>query len=201
MRAVILAALALAGCGASGTYMGIDTTGTEVRALTEREVRIQRERDALMLMAVLAGCYERVPGGFRTVPPEKARSFACGAQLAEIEMRSKALPSGRGPSGTEALDLKRLARMAQMGDKHAQLELGIRFEEGIGLPIDFERARKLYVRAASEGGGTLWVYSPPIGNGTSGRVIPIDRGPRIAGLTEARDRLLGLDRKEAFLAE
>jgi hypothetical protein len=201
VRTALVLALALAGCSASGSYMGIDTSGAPERVLTPREQRIERERDALMLMAVLAGCYERVPGGFRTVPPERARSFACGARLAEIEMRSKALPSGRGPTGTEALDLSRLARMAESGDKRAQLELGIRFEEGIGLPVDFDRAARLYASAGSASGGTLWVYSPPVGNGTQGRVIPIDQGPRMPGLTEASERLEALESRRAILGE
>ena len=200
MRIAFLAALALGGCASNSSYMSIDMNGAASPVLTAQQERIERERDALMLIAVLAGCYERTPAGFRTVPPDMAPSFACGAQLAEIEMRSKALPSGRGPSGVQALDLSRLALLASMDDKRAQLELGIRFEEGIGLPIDLDRARQLYGRAASASGGTLWVYSPPVGNATSGRVIPIEQGPRMPGLVEAQGRLEQLERKERQLA-
>lgn len=48
-------------------------------------------------------------------------------------------------------------------------------------------------RATNDSGGTLWVYSPPVGNGTSGRVIPAENGPKIHGLNEARIRLARLE--------
>jgi hypothetical protein len=42
-------------------------------------------------------------------------------------------------SGAASVELQDLARRAQAGDKHAQLELGIRFEEGRGVPVDRKR--------------------------------------------------------------
>ena len=86
-----------------------------------------------------------------------------------------------------------LALRAQAGDKQAQLELGIAFEEGRGVAKDIGKARTLYRLAAADSGGTLWVYSPPVGRETSGRVIPVNRGPVQAGLPEARMRLEALD--------
>jgi hypothetical protein len=88
-----------------------------------------------------------------------------------------------------ALPLPDLARMAQGGNKYAQLELGIRFEEGRGVERDLGRARKQCRLAASDSGGRIWVYSPPVGNGTKGRVIPVDAGARQVGLVAARVRL------------
>jgi hypothetical protein len=95
------------------------------------------------------------------------------------------------PVATGAADptLQLLAHRARAGDKQAQLDLGIAFEEGRGVPVDVKRAIKLYRMAASDSGGTMWVYSPPVGNGTKGRVMPVDRGPRISGLAEAKARL------------
>ena len=93
----------------------------------------------------------------------------------------------------ERADLQSLASRAQSGDKQAQLELGIRFEEGRGVTRDLKKARKLYAKAATSSGGTIWVYSPPVGNGTSGRVIPVNAGPRQHGLAEAKRRLEGLE--------
>ena len=93
----------------------------------------------------------------------------------------------------ERADLHSLASRAQSGDKQAQLELGIRFEEGRGVTRDLKKARKLYAKAATSSGGTIWVYSPPVGNGTSGRVIPVNAGPRQHGLAEAKRRLEGLE--------
>lgn len=88
-------------------------------------------------------------------------------------------------------ELQTLARRARSGDKQAQLDLGIRFEEGTGVSQDTNRAVRLYRMAASDSGGTMWVYSPPVGNGTSGRVIPMDQGVRQMGLREAKRRLGG----------
>lgn len=94
-------------------------------------------------------------------------------------------------SGPDAA-LRNLATRAQAGDKHAQLELGIAFEEGRGVPRDLGKAERLYRQAATDSGGTMWVYSPPAGPGTSGRVIPVDRGPVRQGLAEAERRLADL---------
>jgi len=85
--------------------------------------------------------------------------------------------------------LAALASEAQRGSKQAQLELGIRFEEGRGVERDLDKARKLYAQAASDSGGTIWVYSPSVGNGTKGRMIPVNAGPKRSGLAEAKKRL------------
>ena len=85
--------------------------------------------------------------------------------------------------------LQQLATRARAGDKHAQLELGIAFEEGRGVERDLTKARNLYRLAASDSGGRMWVYLPSVGNGTKGRVMQVDRGPKISGLTEAKTRL------------
>lgn len=91
--------------------------------------------------------------------------------------------------GHASLDLQELARRAQAGDKRAQLELGIRFERGRGVPQDKRRAIKLYKQAASDSGGTMWVYVPSPGNGAPSRVIPVYIGPKQAGLGAAASRL------------
>ncbi|WCM25843.1 SEL1-like repeat protein [Sphingomonas sp. QA11] len=91
--------------------------------------------------------------------------------------------------GATSADIQALARRAQAGDKYAQLALGVRYEEGRGVPRDLAKAKILYARAASDSGGTLWVYSPAVGAATKGRVIPVSSGPRRAGLDEAKLRL------------
>ncbi len=93
------------------------------------------------------------------------------------------------PATAQVAEIQSLARRAQTGDKYAQLELGIRYEEGNGVERNLKRAKKLYAAAASDSGGKVWVYSPPVGNGTSGRVIPVDAGPKQYGLAEAKRRL------------
>jgi hypothetical protein len=85
-----------------------------------------------------------------------------------------------------------LARRASTGDRWALLELGIRYEEGKGVPVDLRRAANLYRRAAANSGGTTYVYVPPTRRGGSGYVTPINLGPVQRGLPEARDRLRAL---------
>lgn len=92
--------------------------------------------------------------------------------------------------------LSTLAAQAQSGDKHAQLELGKRFESGRGVERDLGKAQKLYRLAASDSGGTIWIYSPAVGNGTKGRVIPVNSGPKRVGLAEAKRLLAKLERVE-----
>lgn len=87
------------------------------------------------------------------------------------------------------IHIQELASRAQRGDKKAQLELGIAFEEGAGVARDIKRARALYTRAAATSGGAVWVYVPPVAAGQSGRVTQVDTGPAHAGLEEARQRL------------
>lgn len=86
-------------------------------------------------------------------------------------------------------ELQALARRAQAGDKQAQLELGIRYEEGRGVPRDLEWAEELYRSAAASSGGQIYVYSPPIGSSGPGRVVSVKAGPRRSGLREAQERL------------
>lgn len=98
-------------------------------------------------------------------------------------------------SGAAESELQALARRARAGDKQAQFELGIRYEEGRGVPIDIRRAKKLYTLAASDSGGTIWVYVPSPGNGAPSRVIPVNKGLRQTGLEEAKSRLQGNPRR------
>lgn len=185
----IIGLLTISACASSGQYMGIDISAASSAALNdpERAQAIDR-RNLIMLIAMLEGCYERVPGGVKPVRAIHARSFECAEKLAAVENMSMELGLGRGPSGIEALNLVSLAQMAQRGDKQAQFELGIRFEQGMGVEQNLRNACKLYNRAATQSGGTIWVYSPPVGNGTSGRVIPINQGPIVPGLNAAAER-------------
>ncbi|AWW75328.1 hypothetical protein CD351_12905 [Erythrobacter sp. KY5] len=82
---------------------------------------------------------------------------------------------------------------AQAGDKQAQFDLGMRYVRGDGVPQDCEAARRLLRRAATRTGGTIWVYSPPVTTGGSGRVIPVDGGPVQPGLQTAEEALARLN--------
>lgn len=94
-------------------------------------------------------------------------------------------------------EIQQLANRARAGDKHAQLELGIRFEEGRGVERDIAKARDMYRLAASDSGGPEWVYVPPTIKGQRGKVVRVDRGPRLQGLDEARWRLEGLEEMDS----
>lgn len=51
--------------------------------------------------------------------------------------------------GRADAELQGLARKAKSGDERAQLELGTRYEQGIGVPLDLAKAATLYFDAAS----------------------------------------------------
>lgn len=182
--------LALSGCAAPRDYFGVDLTPVEILN-QQNPARYQaiQQRNLIMLLALIEGCYERTPQGFKPVDPVDAPSFKCAEMLVEVRNRSEELGLGRSPSGVEAIDLPALASMARAGDKSAQFELGIRFEQGFGLEQDLGKACRLFARAATQSGGTLWIYVPPVGNGTSGRVMPVDQGPIVPGLAAAAARL------------
>lgn len=94
--------------------------------------------------------------------------------------------------GAAPTDVQRLAARARAGDKQAQLELGERFEAGDEVPADRRRAIRLYRMAASDSGGPLWVYSPPVGGEARGRVIAVQRESYRSGLPAAKGRLSSL---------
>jgi hypothetical protein len=94
-------------------------------------------------------------------------------------------------AGAAEPELQALARRAHAGDKNAQLELGIRYEEGRGVPPDPEWAERLYRLAASQSGGATYVYSPPVGT-RPGQVVEVSREIARAGLVEAERRLAQL---------
>lgn len=85
--------------------------------------------------------------------------------------------------------LQNLAARSAAGDKQAQLELGIRYEEGNGVPINSQFARILYMRSATTTGGKMYIYSPPVGSSKAGRLITVESAPASIGLPEAKKRL------------
>ena len=91
--------------------------------------------------------------------------------------------------GAAPADVQRLAARAQAGDKYAQLELGERFEAGLGVLADRGRAIRLYRMAASDNNGTLWLYSAPGPGEFTGRVEAFDRGNKQQGLPLAKEKV------------
>lgn len=94
------------------------------------------------------------------------------------------LTAGAAPS-----ELMQLANRARMGNKQAQLKLGIAFEEGLGVPQNLTKARKLYRLAAADDSVVSWVYVPPSSAGQQGRVIAARQGAGQRGLISAKERL------------
>lgn len=88
--------------------------------------------------------------------------------------------------------LQDLARSARSGDKHAQLELGIRYEEGRGVAVDLTRAERLYRSAALQAGGVRIAHLPAVGRNGGSAAVPISAGRVVPGLAEAEARLAAL---------
>ncbi|WP_173205316.1 SEL1-like repeat protein [Sphingopyxis sp. BSNA05] len=201
MAAVLLTAVQ-AGCAAPTSYMGIDISKpAPAFTLSPEQAGFFRAQNMLYNQAQAAGCISSKPADEAADAPvgegigeanagQPAVCRAIALRLALLELRRPALVFERSYAD---MPLTALASEAQGGSKQAQLELGIRFEEGRGVERDIDKARKLYGSAASDSGGTIWVYSPPVGNGTSGRTIPVNTGPKRSGLAEAKRRLEGLE--------
>lgn len=84
-------------------------------------------------------------------------------------------------------EISALARQAKAGDKNAQYQLGMRFENDDQVPSNQEKARKLYFLAATPTGGSQITYVPT-NNGVKPQLI--NRGPLVAGIAEAREKLV-----------
>jgi hypothetical protein len=115
-------------------------------------------------------------------------TFIFPALLSSCAAPSSYMGIGFAP-GAASPELQALAQRARAGDKQAQLDLGIAFEEGRGVGVDLLRARKLYAQAAATTGGTTYIYAPASKKGGRGSVTPINLGPRAEGLQEAKERL------------
>jgi TPR repeat protein len=95
--------------------------------------------------------------------------------------------------GAASPELQALAQCAQAGDKQAQLDLGIAYEEGRGVAVDLKRAEGLYRMAAADSGGITWVYVPATRRNSAGQVVPVSLGQLQTGLSAALDRLSKLE--------
>lgn len=99
-------------------------------------------------------------------------------------------------------EVRALAQRAADGDKAAQLELGIRFEEGRGVPVSRRRAERLYWMAASySGGGRELDFFRPMRPGGRWHVNPTEGGRFVPGLPEARARLEALRQRRSNESE
>ena|GEM_PF-3312132 len=97
------------------------------------------------------------------------------------------------PGQFETEELSNLAFRARTGDLNAQLELGKRFEEGRGVPMNLATARRLY-RSAAAGEITSILVPETAAGGGSPDLVEYRYGPHEStGLPEARERLARLE--------
>jgi TPR repeat protein len=109
-----------------------------------------------------------------------AAALLMGGCASQQYMGVSLKPGGADPA------VQALAARASIGDKQAQLVLGIRFLNGQGMTADERRACNLFRLSASDSGGPLWIYTPSPGGGAPARVLPVQTAPPTAGLASAR---------------
>jgi hypothetical protein len=94
----------------------------------------------------------------------------------------------RSPQSVDPL-VEILQLRARRGDRNAQLELGIRYEEGRGVDLNLDTAEHWYRRAARDVARPSQVYSPAVGPHGRARILRVRGGSSSRGLAEARQRL------------
>jgi TPR repeat protein len=118
--------------------------------------------------------------------------------LASLALGACAAPSSyMGISlepGAAASDLQDLARRAQAGDKQAQLDLGITYEEGRGVGVDLKRAERLF-RIAARPSHQRLIAVLPMANGAGPSVLAVPSSETVYGLEQAGVRLARISRK------
>ena len=98
------------------------------------------------------------------------------------------IPSRPGAADPQLQELAR--RAMRYRDQYAQLELGKRYEYGIGVPVNWKAAAQLYMAAGTSHPGGIMGRMGPMGTG-----IPMNIDAPRKGLPEARARLQALRAK------
>lgn len=115
----------------------------------------------------------------------------CGRQQACPEPSPGPAIAGRGDAQATALlaarPLAELSCWAQQDNQLAQHALGLAYEKGIGVRANQKAALRYYRAAARTIPDRVFVYVPPVGEKTSGRVMPVNTGQGRPGLPEAKD--------------
>lgn len=97
-------------------------------------------------------------------------------------------------TGAADPQLQWLAYRAMRGNPRAELELGIAFEEGRGVPRDFAKAARLYSSAGHVPSSAAYTYVPIVVS-KRGQVQPSAQDQNGRGLSEAIERLHRLQSK------
>jgi hypothetical protein len=197
--AMCFAALPLSGCASlvAGSFSSIDLTPEEMAAQPNpAKLKLAREYDLVRTLAAMSGCSTRVAASLPKVAEDAAEeiptvSDGCSSLLSRKQFIGQLIGADKGWTNLYDMPIAQLVPKAKSGDKAAQLELGIRFEEGLEIERDFKQAKRLYQLSASDSGGPIWVYQPAVGD-APGRSVQISTSPKIYGLSEAKKRLAAL---------
>jgi TPR repeat protein len=92
-------------------------------------------------------------------------------------------------SALEGADSKAAGCVLASTSKEQALALALMFRSGEGAPKRPGIARHIYERLVISTGGTIYVYSPPVGKMKSGTVIPVNTGPVVPGDARAMREL------------
>ena len=176
-------------------YMGIDLT-VDPEPVAAQQRSVEEQLRPLLDEGVELGCLAFEPPA--TFSQTDDTSDACREYIVRLaeETAPHAEAEGTGDTDAEAkantlrqVPLVTLARVAQGGDKRAQLELGMRFEEGRGgVGVDLPRALELYTMAGRATPARRGMVVRETEGGEGGGVSRGERSPRIPGLPEARER-------------
>ena len=182
---------------AETVYMGIDLAAQEAPEQQQPQTHsLGLEMREMLDEGVELGClsftapasYAQTDNRSRRCQQYIGRLAAASAQGDEEEARH-----ADADNPLRSVPLVELARAAQSGNKQAQLELGIRFEEGIGVQADWDNALELYTLAARHTPATSGIRVNAATDqsafaGEGGTLGRRELSRRIPGLQEARER-------------
>ena len=98
--------------------------------------------------------------------------------------------------GQAPTELQRTAALARFGDKMAQYELGLRFEEGRDVPVDYQAARLLFSQAATSRPNLTQLYIPDNSRKYGGYTSAVDNKLPQPGIPQAVEHLKRLTARE-----
>lgn len=194
---LLLLAAPAAAQDADTVYMGIDLT-----AEPEPQQRsLGGDMRAMLDEGVELGCLEFTPPA--SFAQTDDRSPECQAYIARLSAASNSEAPATDPDNPlRAVPLQQLAAAAQSGNKQAQLELGIRFEEGIGgVEQNWDYALELYTQAGRATPARRGMVVRESEAGAGGGVSRGIMSPRIPGLSEARERRDALEERMEALED
>ncbi|MGO9122966.1 MAG: caspase family protein [Desulfomonilaceae bacterium] len=114
------------------------------REVREREQELAKLREAQRLAALEKERLEREK-------QEMRRKIGSQKQQEEQRVASRPASIPTKPSTSEELGVAKLQRLADQGDARAQYDLGMIYYSGLGVPPDWQHAKKWLTKAANQG--------------------------------------------------